>query len=122
MSLLLMCCKPRLCAIQYIYKCLISHVRYIVAWPLWHASFNCSLFLQWHRDHGIDTLLTGQGSAHPCGSSTPGSVIAGQLAPKYNFYVLAQPDIPLKDIRNKSNVLGMFLSDESDTHVSWNLY
>lgn len=77
--------------------------------------------LQWHRDHGIDTLLTGQGSAKHCGSSTPGSVIAGQLAPKYNFYVLAQQDIPLNDIQNKSNVLAMFLSDESDSHVSWHI-
>ena len=76
-------------------------------------------FFQWHRDHGIDTLLISQNSAQPCGSSTLGSVIAGQLAPKYNFYILAQPDIPLKDVKNTSNILAMFLSDESDSHVSF---
>ena len=76
-------------------------------------------FFQWHRDHGIDTLLTDQNSARPCGSSTLGSVIAGQLAPKYNFYILARPDIPLKDVKNTSNILAMFLSDESDSHVSF---
>ena len=76
-------------------------------------------FLQWHKDHGIDTLLTGNGAAKHCGSSTPGSVIAGELAPKYNFYVLAQPDIQLKDVKNTSNVLAIFLSDESDVHVRY---
>ena len=76
-------------------------------------------FLQWHRDHGIDTLLTGNGAAKHCGSSTPGSVIAGELALKYNFYVLAQPDIQLKDVKNTSNILAIFLSDESDVHVRY---
>ena len=64
-------------------------------------------------------MLTGQGSAIPCGSSTPGSDIAGSLAPKYNFYVLARTDIPLKDVKNTSNILAIFLSDESDVHVSF---
>ncbi len=75
--------------------------------------------LQWHRDHGIDTFFIKQGSAAPCGSSIPGSDIAGQLAPKYNFYVLVDKDIPLNDIQNKSNVLSVFLSDEADDKVSW---
>ena len=81
-----------------------------------------ALFYQWHRDHGIDTLLTGEKPGGPCGSSTPGSDVAGVLAPKYDFYVLAQPSIPLKDVKNTSNILAMFLSDESDAHVSLHIH
>ena len=73
---------------------------------------------QWHRDHGIDTLLTDAQPGKKCGYSTAGSVVVGELAPKYNFYVLARPDIPLADVKNKSNVLAIFLSDEADNHVS----
>lgn len=67
-------------------------------------------------------MLIGQGSGNPCGSSTSGSDIAGKLAPKYNFYVLAQTDIPLKDVKNTSNILAIFLSDESDAHVSYHFH
>ena len=73
--------------------------------------------LQWHRDHGIDTLFFGQGAAAQCGSQTPSSTIAGQLAPKYGFYCLINADVPLQNIQNISNVLGIFLADESDDHV-----
>ena len=76
------------------------------------------LVFQWHRDHGIDTLLTGNGAAKHCGSSISGADIADKLAPKNNFYILAQTDISLKDVENTSNILAIFLSDESDTHVS----
>ena len=73
---------------------------------------------QFHLSHGIDTLFFGQGAAGPCGSTVPGSTIAGQLAPKYGFYCLADADIPLEEVQNKSNILALFLADEPDANVS----
>ena len=76
------------------------------------------MFTQWHRDHGIDTLFFGEKSAQPCGSQTPGNVIAGELAPQYGFYCLTDINIPPQSIKNTSNVLATFLSDEPDNKVS----
>ena len=75
------------------------------------------MFTQWHRDHGIDTLFFGMGAAVPCGSQTPGNVIAGELAPQYGFYCLTDKDIAPQSIKNTSNVLAAFLSDEPDNKV-----
>ena len=74
--------------------------------------------LQFHRDHGFDTLFFGQGSANPCSGNIPGSDIAGKLAPQYSFYCLIQTDIPFESIANSENVLGRLLGDEVDSHVS----
>lgn len=57
------------------------------------------------------------GAASPCGSQTPGTTIAGQLAPKYGFYCLINRDIPPESIQNTSNVLATLLGDEADDHV-----
>lgn len=72
---------------------------------------------KWHRDHGIDTLFFGEKSAQPCGSQTPGNVIAGELAPQYGFYCLTDINIPPQSIKNTSNVLATFLSDEPDNKL-----
>ena len=73
--------------------------------------------MQWHRDHGIDTLFFGMGSAKPCGSQVSGSTITGQLAPQHGFYCLIESDIPPKTLKNSSNVLGVLLADEADDKV-----
>ena len=73
---------------------------------------------QWHRSHGIDTLFFGEGAAKPCGSSTPGTDIAGRLAPQNGFYCLVDSSIPPSKLRSSSNVLGILLADEADSHVS----
>ena len=73
--------------------------------------------LQWHRNHGIDTLFFDMGAAKPCGSQVSGSTIAGQLAPKDDFYCLIGRDIPPNTLQNSSNVLGVLLGDEPDKNV-----
>ena len=73
--------------------------------------------LQFHRDHGIDTLFFGNGAASPCSSSLPGTTIAGTLAPQYGFYCLISTDIEYKSMENTSNVLARLLGDESDSKV-----
>ena len=78
--------------------------------------------MQWHRSHGIDTLFFGEGSAGPCGSSTPGTEIAGKLAPRDDFYCLIDTSIPPSKLQNSSNVLGILLADEADSHVSCCLF
>ena len=64
-------------------------------------------------------MFFGNGAAKPCGGSVSGTTIAGELAPKYGFYCLVNNDIPLKDVKNSSNVLAVLLSDELDTHVRY---
>jgi len=80
-------------------------------------NYHWYLHPQFHRDHGIDTFFFGQGVAKPCGKSTPGSDIAGKLAPKYGFYCLIEHDIPYGSIDNSTNVLARLLGDEADVHV-----
>ena len=75
---------------------------------------------QFHRDHGIDTLFFGNGAASVCGSSLPGTTIAGTLAPQYGFFCLISTDISYNSMENTSNVLARLLGDESDVKVSSN--
>lgn len=76
------------------------------------------MYVQWHRSHGIDTLFFGEGAAKDCGSSISGTDIAGKLAPQYGFYCLIDTSIPPSKLQNSTNVLGILLADEADSHVS----
>lgn len=78
----------------------------------------CLMYVQWHRSHGIDTLFFGEGAAKDCGSSISGTDIAGKLAPQYGFYCLIDTSIPPSKLQNSTNVLGILLADEADSHVS----
>ena len=79
---------------------------------------NWCWLLQFHRDHGIDTLFFGEGSASKCGSGVPGSDIAGKLSLQYNFYCLIDNTIPLNKILNTSHVLAQHIADEADNKVT----
>ena len=68
------------------------------------ACVRACVCVQWHRSHGIDTLFFGEGVAAPCGSSVPGTAIAGKLAPQDGFYCLIDTSIPPSKLQNSSNV------------------
>lgn len=68
-----------------------------------------------HRRYGIDTFLVSQGSASKCGGPN-GSVIAGTLAPQYDFWALADGSIDIAALENTSRIAGIFQGDESDDH------
>lgn len=50
-----------------------------------------------------------------------GAELVGELAPKYDFWALADMGIPVAEIANTSRIAGWFLGDEPDEAINDNL-
>jgi hypothetical protein len=71
-----------------------------------------------HRDHGVDTFFTTDGSTSKCANPISEEDIINTLAPEHDFWVLGGKDINTSLITNSSRLAGWFLGDEDDNHAT----